>query len=290
MINYVENENIFAEDKKERKNHGGATVATAREGMEAKIGIEAFRRAGHSKNLKGVVHEVMAKDCYNANPKRILDGTKAQLTKSTTAVRDDIVIMKDGSVVGRWQLKDTAKSINQTIRQVKDGHYAGTMLKGTEETAKAYGEAVKNGAQVTQKMGSTGIFSADTARIATKTIGTAAGKLTGQALGRLAASSGAVGAVISGGVEVIGSARKLAKGQISAKEFTVSVARETAGGGLSAAGGSLAATAVATGVATVAGASAPVWVPAAVGIGAAVAVGSAVKAGWDCLWKKKRRR
>ena len=184
------------------------------------------------------------------SPERLIDGTKAVLTKSTTAVRDDLLIMNDaGGIVGRMQLKDTVPSISKTVNQVKAGKYAGTQLMGTPETVAAYNQAVakaaEKGVNVTQKMSGTGVSSADTARIASKTIGNAAGKITPQAMGSLAASSGAVGAAISGGVEVISSGIKLANGEIDGGEFVGNVAKETVGGGLSAAGGSLAATAAA---------------------------------------------
>lgn len=271
------------------KNNSGAAVAFSREVFEGKVGMEALNRAGRNPNLKGIVHEVAVKDLYNLSPERLVDGTRATLSKSATAVRDDLLIMKDGSVVGRMQLKDTAQSIGKTISQVKDGHYARTALKGTPETVKAYNQAVqsaaKNGVNITQKMSSTGVSSSDTARIASKTIGNTAGKLTASSLGKVAASSGAAGAVISGGIEVVSSAIKLSQGEIDGGEFVGNVAKETVGGGLSAAGGSVAATAAATGAATLlAATSAPVWVPAAVGIGAAVAVGSAIKSFWDSIF------
>lgn len=268
----------------------GTATAAVREGFEAKVGMEAFSRAGHNPNLKGVVHEVLAKDLYNTSPERLVDGTKAVLSKSTTAVRDDILILKDSHVVGRWQLKDTAKSVQNTVRQVKDGHYVGTSLKGTKETVEAYNNAVgkvlASGSKVTQKMSSTGISSSDTARIATKTVGFSAGKLTASSLGKVASASGAAGAAVSGGIEVIASGIQLAKGEIDGGEFVSNVAKETVGGGLSAAGGSVAATAAAAGTATLlAATAAPVWVPAAVGVGAAVAVGSAIKGIWDSIFE-----
>ena len=160
--------------------NNGTVIAATREIAESKVGLEALARAGRNPQLKGVVHEVAVKNLYNAAPQRILDGTKAVLSKSPTAVRDDLLIMKGSNVVGRMQLKDTAGSIQKTIAQVKDGHYAGTVLKGTKETVSAYNTAVQkaasSGTNITQKMTSTGISSSDTARIATKTIGNAAGK------------------------------------------------------------------------------------------------------------------
>lgn len=270
-------------------NNNGTNTAIMREVAEAKIGIEAFARAGRNPNMKGVVHEVIVKDLYNASPARIVDGTKAVLSKSTTAVRDDVLIMKSGSIVGRLQLKDTAQSINKTVKQVKDGHYIGTSLKGTKETVSAYNAAIEkaaaNGSKITQKMSSTGVSSSDTARIASKTIGTSAGRITANTLGKVAASAGGFGAAISGGIEVISSGFKVANGEIDGGDFVGNVAKETVGGGLSAAGGSVAATVAATGAATIlATTSAPIWVPAAVGIGAAVAVGSAIKSFWDSIF------
>ena len=269
----------------------GIVVATGREMIEGGLGVEAVKRIGKNPQLKGVVHEIMKKEAYNSNPKHLFDGTKAVLSKSTTAVRDDILIKKGAKIVGRMQLKDISKSIPQTIKQVKSGHYSGTQLMGTNETVAAYEKAVKaaakKGTQITQKMKSTGISSSDTSRIATKTIGTTAGKISAGAVGKVAASSGAVGAAISGGMEVCLSGMKLKKGEITGKEFAGNVARETVGGGLSAAGGSAAATLAATGVATaLATTAAPVWIPAAVGVGAAIVVGGAIKGVWDFGCKK----
>ena len=131
-------------------------------------------------------------------------------------------------------------------------------------------------------MSSTGISSSDTARIAAKTIGSSAGKVSAEALRKVAGSSGAVGAVLSGGVEVINSGMKLVNYEIDGGEFVANVAKETVGGGVSAAGASVAATAAAAATATVlAATTAPVWVPAAAGVATAVVVGSAIKSGWD---------
>lgn len=265
--------------------NNGTNVALVREAAEVKVGLEAVNRAGNCKNLKGVVHEVIVKDMHNIAPKNVINGSTANLTKSATAIRDDIVVMKNGVRATAMQLKDTPASISKTVSQVKNGHYKGTNLMGTKETVKAYNDVVKTNPAITQKMTSTGVSSKDTARIATKTIGTQAGKLSASAVGRAAASSGAVGAAISGGIEVISSGIQLANGEIDGGEFALNVAKETVGGGLSAAGGTAAATVAAAGAATaLAATSAPLWVPAAIGVGAAVAVGSAIKGIWDFFW------
>ena len=272
------------------KKNLGTDVATVREVAEAKVGIEAFERAGRCKNLKGVVHETIVKDVDNILPKNILSGNKTTFTRSTTAIRDDLITQNAlKGTVKRMQLKDTPASISKTINQVKNGQYSGTNLMGTKETVTAYNEAVKNaaknGTKITQKMSSTGVSSSDTARIATKTIGNSAGELSANMIGEVAASSGVVGAVISGGIEVISSGIKLAHYEIDGEDFAKNVARETIGGGISAAGGSTVATVVAAGAATALSATtAPIWVPAAVGIGAAVAVGSVIKNIWDFFW------
>ena len=265
-------------DNNRNNGNSGTMTAAARAAYEGKAGIEAFERAGRNPNLKGVVHETLARDIYNTSPERLLDGTKAVLAKSTTAVRDDLLIMNGGKVVGRAQLKDTVNSIGKTLRQVKDGHYAGTNLMGTKETVAAYGNAVSNaGKEITQKMTSTGISSTDTSRIATQTIGSAAGDLTAEAIGALAVSSGAAGAAITGGIEAITSGVKLVEGEIDGEEFVGNVTKQAVSGGLAAAGGSAAASVATAAAATaLAGVTAPAWIVPALGVGTAIAVGSAI--------------
>ena len=267
--------------------NNGTNVALVREVAEVKVGMEAVSRAGNCKNLKGVVHETIYKDMKNMTPSNIINNCKTNFSKSPTAVRDDLITKNAANkIVERMQLKDTPASISKTVSQVKNGHYKGTNLMGTKETVEAFNDVAKNNPAITQRMTSTGVSSKDTARIATKTIGSQAGKLSASAVGKAAASSGAVGAAISGGIEVISSGIQLANGEIDGGEFALNVAKETVGGGLSAAGGTAAATVAAAGAATaLAATSAPLWVPAAIGVGAAVAVGSAIKGIWDFFWE-----
>lgn len=269
--------------EKEKIKNNGTGTAVARKAYETKVGIEAFNRVGRNPQIKGVVHEVLYKDALNADPKNIINGSKAVLTKATNAVRDDVLLMNGGKVIGRYQLKDTANSIAKTVKQAASPHYNGTNLMGTVETTAKFGKTVaKQGGAVTQKMTSTGISSADTSRIAVETIG---GKVATGSLAKVASSSGIAGAAISGGIEVISSGKKYIDGEIDGEEFVGKVAKETVGGGVSAAGASAAATAVTAGVASaLAATAAPIWVPAAAGIGAAVAVGSAIKGVWDFFW------
>jgi hypothetical protein len=270
-------------------NNSGTMTAVTREAYEAKVGIESVCRVGNNPNLKGVVHEIMAKDAISFSPSNIANGTKGVLTKSVTAVRDDVLTVRAGKVIGRAQLKDTPASIAKTVKQVGEGKYQGTNLMGTVETVEAYNTAVnklaERGITISQKMSSTGISSSDTARIAAKTIGKSAGELTAASVGKVFATSGAVGAAVSAGIEIFDSGSKFLKRDIEGDEFVGNVLKETTGGGLAAASGSAAATVVAAGTATVlAATAAPVWIPAAVGIGTAIAVGTAVKQIWDALW------
>lgn len=263
------------------KNYG-TTFAAARKGYEASVGIRAYNRAGNNPQLKGIVHEVAYVDAQNFNPRNLIAGTRAALTKSTNAVRDDVVLMNGGKVVGRVQLKDTPRAISDTVAHVASGQYKGTKLIGTRETTEAYSKAVANAAKkgknISQKMTSSGISSTDTGRVAIETIGEAAGKLAPKAVAKVAASSGLVGAAVSGGVEFISAGRELINDEIDGGEFFGRVAKETASGGLSAAGASALATTASAGAATVlAGTTAAVWGPVAIGVGVTVVAGTAIK-------------
>ena len=277
------------------KNETGAAMAASRSAYEAKVGVEAvLRSGGKNPQLKGVVHEILYRDALTMKPGNLANGARGTLSKSVTAVRDDVLLKQGGAVVGRAQLKDAVHTADRVARQAAHGKYAGTKLMGTKETVMAYEKAVhsmaKRGTAVTQKMTSTGISSTDTGRIAAQTLGDG---LKMASLGKAALTSGGAGAVISGGIEAVSSGVKLAKGEIDGGEFAANVAKETAGGGLAAAGGTAAASATATAAAAVlAGTAAPLWVPGAIAVGAAVAVGSGIKSLWDLLWDcaKKGKR
>lgn len=264
------------------KKQAGTITAAGRGIVESRVGVEAVTRVGRNPQVKGVVHEVLYRDLQNASAKNVVNGTKAVLTKSTTAVRDDILMKQGASIVGRAQLKDTPKAIAKTVSQVRSGHYAGTNLMGTTETVAAYNKAVanaaKNGVKITQQMTDTGISSLDTGRIATQTIGQAAGKLSGAALTKMAASTGMAGGLLSGGIEAVGSGIKLANGEIDGEEFAGNVARETVTGAASAAAASTAFSVVSAGAATaLATTTAPLWLPAAAGVAVSMAVGGIAK-------------
>lgn len=255
------------------------TAVFAQEAYEAKVGTEALvRQGGYNPQLKGVVHEVLFCDQYNANPENILAGRRAELTKSVTAIRDDIVIKENGKVVGRMQLKDTPHSIGHTIEQVKNQKYVRTNLMGTEETTAAYAEkAAKYGKDGIQQMKSTGISSKDTSRIADKTLGN---QVSAESIFHGAGTAGTVGAVASAAVELIGMA--VDGEQHSAGEVFEETAKAGATGYVSSAAGfagaEVAANVVRGAVAGIGAASAAGSIAAAILPGAA-AVGGAIVAG-----------
>lgn len=115
--------------------------------------------------LKGVVHEILYRDALTMKPGNLANGARGTLSKSVTAVRDDVLLKQGGAVVGRAQLKDAVHTADRVARQAAHGKYAGTKLMGTKETVMAYEKAVhsmaKRGTAVTQKMTSTGISSTE---------------------------------------------------------------------------------------------------------------------------------
>lgn len=282
-VYYKEGECRMETTNNKKGTQSGAAVATTREVYDGKVAVEAFNRAGRNQNLHGHVHEIIYRDTINANPANIKNGVQATLTKSPTAVRDDIVVKQGGKVIQRCQLKDTSQSVSKTVQQVKNQHYKGTNLMGTQETTKLYEAAAKNSrVPVSQQMHSTGISSNNTKRIASQVTGATGQGITAATMKQVAKTSGVGGAIVGGGIEAVRAGVDLIDGQIDGGEFVGRVAKETVGGGLSAAGGSVAASVAATGAATVlATTAAPVWVPAAVGVGAAIVVGGAVKSCFD---------
>ena len=151
------------------KNETGAAMAASRSAYEAKVGVEAvLRSGGKNPQLKGVVHEILYRDALTMKPGNLANGARGTLSKSVTAVRDDVLLKQGGAVVGRAQLKDAVHTADRVARQAAHGKYAGTKLMGTKETVMAYEKAVhsmaKRGTAVTQKMTSTGISSRDASR------------------------------------------------------------------------------------------------------------------------------
>jgi hypothetical protein len=258
--------------KKEKKvnpvSSAGSVITST---YDKSVIMRAAQRGGKCPNLKGHINEVLTVDKINRNPLNILKGKKAALTKSSTAVRDDIIVKQGEKVVKRIQVKDTPKSITDTVRRVKNGQYRGTNLVGTKETAAAYEKAVasmgKKGKTVTQKMSSNGISSDTTAFLSKQALGGSL-KGTGKQLIKASSKSAAFGGVISGGISGISNLVKCKKGEISGKEAAMSTAKETVYGGIASGVG-----AACDAVTTIAVASTPL-APAAKLIGTAANVGS----------------
>lgn len=281
--------------KKEMKNYG-AGMSAVKKAYESSVGVRALKRAGRNPNLKGIVHEIMYADKQNLKLSNILSGTKASLSKSPTAIRDDIILKNKGMIVGRMQLKDTVNSISATGKQVASGKYARTSLMGTKETVDEFkkftaAKAAK-GEKITQKMTSTGISSSDTSRIASQTLGK---KIPGRDLLKSSGNTGIQGAAFSGAVELFSAGKDYFNGNISAGKAAARVAKETIGGGLSSAAGSAAGTVASAGVAAAVSASAlgAVLAPPVTAVASAIAaltascgVGTVVKKGCDAVYDK----
>ena len=253
----------------------------SRNGYEMKVGCEALNRAGQNQNLHGIVHEVMFKDGYNANPSNILNGRSCHLTKNPTARMKDVVMMKGNKVCGHAQLKDTAGSISKTAKQVNSGHYGKTRVYGTTETA------AKAAGKTKQVVHDSGISSTTTKRIADKALGKMP---TAGAVHAAAKAGGIAGAAVGAGIEAISSIGGVIAGEKdvvdAACDITYAGTKGGAAGYAGAAAGSAAAGATgalitATGIGTglAAGgvaATAVAFAPVVVGFGAACAVGGLV--------------
>ena len=248
---------------------------------DMKAGCEALNRAGQNKNLHGIVHEVMFKDGYNANPVNFLNGRSCHLTQNPTAQMKDVIMMKGGKVCGHGQLKDTARSVSKTVKQINSGHYAKTRVYGTTETA------AKVAGKTGQTVHGSGISSATTKRIADKALGKMP---TAGAVSAAAKAGGVAGAAVSAGLEAVSSIGEVIMGEKdlgdAVRDVTYAGAKGGAAGYVGAAAGSVAAGATgavitATGIGTglAAGgvaATAVACAPIAVGLGAACIVGGLV--------------
>ena len=81
------------------KNETGAAMAASRSAYEAKVGVEAvLRSGGKNPQLKGVVHEILYRDALTMKPGNLANGVRGTLSKSVTAVRDDVLLKQGGAV------------------------------------------------------------------------------------------------------------------------------------------------------------------------------------------------
>lgn len=281
-----------ASSSKKTKFNLGTGLSMGKQAYEASVAKRALERAGKNQNLKGHINEIMTIDKLNSKPANILKGKRAVLSKSPTAVRDDILLKQGGKIKGRFQVKDTiSKSgIKKTVDQVKNHQYKGTQLVGTKETVAAYGKEIAKNKKATQKMISNNISSDQTSLVAQKALGSSKEgiiKNSGK-IARQASETAKKSALFTAGVESAKNVVAVKKGKKSIKEAAVSVANETAISAASATTGDAAATAATIGVATIPG-MAPVapLVGMATGFGVSMATEKIIRNGEEKIINNK---
>lgn len=259
-----------------------STVAnTTKLGYESKILLEALERAGNNPNIKGIIYEVMEKNLFNGNPVRLMDGKTAQLVNSSTANAVDMVVIKGGKVLERIQLKDTPKSIADTVRKASSGQYRTVQLWGTTETTEAFNQAAKTSKNMTTR----GISSETTEALA-KRIGKqgAKGSVNLAKSAKTMAKSGAAwGGGVSAVVATIEGVNDYRHNRKNAAEVVKYIAKESAGGAISGAAAGTAVTVVGSALAVV---ETGLLASTAVTVGAPVVVAIGVGTGVKYLWDK----
>jgi hypothetical protein len=207
----------------------GTCIGDVSGAYQGTVSMRAVERAGHCKNLNGHVFEILYKDKYNCNPPNIINGRKAHLTKSPTAVRDDIVAMQGGKVVERVQCKDTPSpaGANDTIQKILSGKYSRTKLVGTSETTKTVNGALeKSGANTSIRMKDSKISSKTTNLIACQANGANPLKHL-DLVGHYAGNMAKVGGTVGGGISLIKNVRDVHKGEKDVDEAAVSFVADT---------------------------------------------------------------
>lgn len=251
---------------------------------QSSIARRALQRAGHCKNLKGHVLEIYYKDRYNADVRNILAGRRGYLTKSPTAVRDDLVVKQGGHIVKRFQCKDTLSNsgVRETVNRIREGQYSRTNVVGTRETADAVNRSLEKGkAKTSTRVQDSGISSKTTELIACQANG--ANPLKHLDLVGHHAGSMAKGGAIAGGVtSIVRNGKDVVKRRQDLDEAVVHVACDTSKTAASSAVIGAVDVSVTMAVATV-----PPLAPVAkpIGIAAGMAAGAVV----DALFKAAGR-
>lgn len=265
-----------------------AAKSVINQGYEASVIQRAVKRAGKNVNLKGHINELRTVDKINANPVNLIKRNRAQLTKSPTAIRDDIIVKNGKKIIKRIQAKDTTSlsGAAKTAKQMSKGKYHGTNVVGTKETvAKVMSQ--KGMENCKQKIVSNGLRSIDNERIAAKAMG-AKGlkesvKLASSGTAKVAGSS----AAISGALEIASSVPKLINGEMGVKDIVYKTGKESA---LAAAGGvasKVAGDLAAIGLSTLAGGVVGTAGALVVSVGSSIAVDKAGRKVIDTIEKKK---
>ena len=181
----------------------------------------ALYRKGASQ-LHGFAFEVMFAD-------RLNNGLQHQLftravVDGTNETGKDIVLKRFGKEISKYELKATSslqyakKAIGKKVKE-----YGDSILVFTREMAEKCG--VKDGGYTIAETKSV----ASTAKTASK------GTLALQSIGKAAASSGVVGAVIDGGFEAVTGFSSWRKGEISSRQYLESIGKEALIGGVAGA-------------------------------------------------------
>ena len=107
-------------EQAKNNNQTGTVTAAGRSVYETKVGVEAVvRSGGKNSQLKGVVHEILYRDSLTVAPKNLASGAKGALSKSVTAMRDDVLLKQGGRYpscvpsssggCGQWQSRAIKK-------------------------------------------------------------------------------------------------------------------------------------------------------------------------------------
>ena len=125
------------------KNETGAAMAASRSAYEAKVGVEAvLRSGGKNPQLNGVVHEILYRDALTMKPGNLANGVRGTLSKSVTAVRDDVLLKQGGAVV-ITEDECSAEKIYSVLRDcANDSAKLGKMARAMLEMGRP--EAVEN--------------------------------------------------------------------------------------------------------------------------------------------------
>ncbi len=254
---------------------------------EGSVIVRAMERAGKNPHLKGHIHEIMVKDARNL--RNVFNGSRTELTRSTTASTVDLVTTKGGKIVERLQLKDTLSdsAVNKLVKQVSEGKYRSAQLIGTDETTQKVNAALKK-AGLSKRMSSSGVSSDTTTKIAQRAGATGSGTL-GSAVMSAAKGGGAAGAAIGGGIALARGVYDLAHGRRDVADVTIDVGASAIKGGVTGAGSGAAAvgagavTAAGLGAMGVTGLAATVATVAAP-VAVAVGVGWLISEAWDAIF------
>lgn len=259
---------------------GSAIAQVANNLYDASVKARVFARAGHCVNANGHALEIIVGDKVNLNPANWLAGKSHHLTQSTTAKTVDAVVMRGGKVLERIQYKDTPHSIGEVVRKVQSGQYRTATLKGTTETARTFNAfAEKHGLKV--RMEDTGISTKSTKALA-RSMGSCPTVSLHQAAWHMAKHSGAVGAVVGGGISAVSNIIDVINGDKDGVEALGCVAKDAAGVGVvgmasgyaaTVAGAGAAAACTALGVTGAAAAACTIGAPIAAVIGVGYLVG-----------------